>query len=120
MYERDLTLRRDDGQPKQLYTILPQKETSIRGFMGSQHGYDLGKKKEDVEISLNPDEIEGGLDSEAVKRKYEATLEPAATGVLAGLPKEDLSDMVKEHESKMAKKKQKKDDKGRDGKKFKF
>ncbi|KAG0296718.1 Splicing factor 3B subunit 2, partial [Dissophora globulifera] len=31
----------DDGAPKSLYTVIPQKQTSITGFMGSQHVYDL-------------------------------------------------------------------------------
>jgi hypothetical protein len=33
--------RTEEEEPKQLYTVLPQKETSITGFMGSQHVYDI-------------------------------------------------------------------------------
>ncbi|KAJ3169419.1 Splicing factor 3B subunit 2 [Irineochytrium annulatum] len=32
--------RRDEG-PKELYTVLPQRDNAVKGFMGSQHTYDV-------------------------------------------------------------------------------
>lgn len=33
---------RDDGGNRQLYSVLPEKQTGVRGFMGSERGYDVG------------------------------------------------------------------------------
>lgn len=32
---------RDEGGSRQLYSVLPEKQTSIRGLMGSERGYDI-------------------------------------------------------------------------------
>ncbi|KAJ3088733.1 hypothetical protein HK100_007952 [Physocladia obscura] len=135
--------RRDDGVPKELYKIIPQKETAIRGFMGSQHAYDLSaasfappppssgitstnasasKRKlppglisdRPVAMSLNPEDLEDGLAGDAVKRAYEEKMKVARKEA-AG---EDFSDLVAEHAGKMANKKRRKDadEKGRSGK----
>ncbi|KAJ3090670.1 Splicing factor 3B subunit 2 [Quaeritorhiza haematococci] len=123
--------RSGEDEPKQLYTVIPQKETAIRGFMGSQHVYDISaavgsstssttKKRKGpggagVEVALNPEDLEAGLDEETVKRKYEERLGETAAGG------EDFSDMVAEHASKQAKKRKMKEDKKDKGKKeFKF
>jgi splicing factor 3B subunit 2 len=44
------------SQPKSLYTILPEKQTSVSGFMGSSHLYDIK---------------EPSVEEELLKRKYE-------------------------------------------------
>lgn len=31
----------DDAGPKQLYQVVPEKQTSVRGLMGSERGYDV-------------------------------------------------------------------------------
>ncbi|KXS19584.1 DUF382-domain-containing protein [Gonapodya prolifera JEL478] len=58
-----------------------------------------------VELALNPEELEGGLDEETVRRRYEQRLteqKSSGSGVVgAG---EDFSDMVAEHANKQAKK----------------
>ncbi|KAJ3012417.1 UNVERIFIED_CONTAM: Splicing factor 3B subunit 2 [Siphonaria sp. JEL0065] len=141
--------RRDDG-PKELYKIIPQKDTSVRGFMGSQHTYDLSsagsqfapppptsgtsseinsrKRKaipglvtgdKPVAMSLNPEDLEDGLEGDAVKRAYEDKMK-AARKEAAG---EDFSDLVAEHANRQMAKKRKKDDgvkKGGKEEKFKF
>lgn len=60
-------------QPKQLYQILHSKDSKITGFMGSQHVYDIKSRKptEAVEVSLNPEEVEEGINSTLVQAKYE-------------------------------------------------
>jgi splicing factor 3B subunit 2 len=32
---------RDEGGNRQLYSVLPEKQTSVRGLMGSERGYDI-------------------------------------------------------------------------------
>ncbi|WWD19569.1 hypothetical protein CI109_104030 [Kwoniella shandongensis] len=75
--------------PKELYQVIPERETTARGFMGSSTAYDMtqmGKssgpavlgaddgarkrKAGDVEISIDEDE---DLTQEQLKAKYEAS-----------------------------------------------
>jgi splicing factor 3B subunit 2 len=32
---------RDEGGSRQLYSVLPEKQASVRGLMGSERGYDI-------------------------------------------------------------------------------
>ncbi|CAG8610724.1 9678_t:CDS:10 [Acaulospora morrowiae] len=107
----------DEDEPKQLYTVLPQKDAAISGFMGSQHVYDMtnastatgtikGVKRKavgtGVDVALDPSEMEV-LDEETLRAKFEEAQQ-------ANLPegaREDFSDMVAEHANKQAKKRQK-------------
>ncbi|KAF9405245.1 hypothetical protein BGZ94_003674, partial [Podila epigama] len=104
----------DDDEPKQLYTVLQQKQTSITGFMGSQHVYDLSsaassKKRKnmgEVDVELDPSELEN-MDAETLQEKYEQ-------GLQASMPeahREDLSDLVGEHLANQAKKRKQAQDK---------
>lgn len=36
------TVEAAGGAPKQLYHVVPEKQTAVRGLMGSERGYDLG------------------------------------------------------------------------------
>ncbi|KAI9599047.1 hypothetical protein BDF19DRAFT_381974 [Syncephalis fuscata] len=81
--------RRTDEGPRELYQVLKEKESTIKGFMGSQHVYDLAgsgkgnkvncrynKRKPTgpgVEVALDPSEVEG-LDEDAIKARYEAEM----------------------------------------------
>jgi hypothetical protein len=43
------------SEERELYTVIPQTQTQIKGFMGSQHGYalpanGLAKEKEEVKV----------------------------------------------------------------------
>ncbi|TPX47185.1 hypothetical protein SeMB42_g01453 [Synchytrium endobioticum] len=129
-----------DAQQKSLYTVIPERATSIVGFMGSDRLYDVSvaqtqaaaaaasampdtlskKRKNMVEVALNPEDMgDGALDPELLKKKYEETLEERAA---ANQP-EDFSDMVAEHAQKMSSKKRKADSgskKGPKEKDFKF
>ncbi|KAJ2551256.1 hypothetical protein EV175_003759 [Coemansia sp. RSA 1933] len=109
---------------KQLYTILPEKETAqLEGIMGSTFTYDMstaldpskrpaagqgasaGSKKSSskwdkqidrgVDIALDATELDG-LDEEALKARYEEAASEAHRGP-GGVVQEDLSDMVAEH-----------------------
>ncbi|KAI6043321.1 hypothetical protein EDC04DRAFT_2957623 [Pisolithus marmoratus] len=119
--------------PRSLYHVVPEKQTSVRGLMGSERGYDVAavtggqaaipvlgedrgtKRKNGVDVSLDASELEG-MSTEDLKRKYEHHARGSA-----GVPgsKEDFSDMVAKE---MAKKKQKMDreKETRKGEKFKF
>ncbi|RKP08384.1 hypothetical protein THASP1DRAFT_10235, partial [Thamnocephalis sphaerospora] len=116
--------RRSDDEPKQLYRVLQEQGTSVSGFMGSQHVYDLGNTKGSkrkpagpgVEVALDPSEMEN-LDEDAIKARYEAELGAKRNA------QEDFSDMVAEHATKQAKKRQKVSDaktKDKKHKDFKF
>ncbi|KAG6811553.1 hypothetical protein H0H92_006857 [Tricholoma furcatifolium] len=121
-----------EAGPRSLYQVVPEKQTSVRGLMGSERGYDVSavsgapipvlgdergmkRKANGIDVSIDAGELEG-LSEEELKRKYEAYARSSA-----GVPghKEDFSDMVAKE---MAKKKQKME-RERDtkkGKDFKF
>ncbi|KAI6115397.1 hypothetical protein EDD17DRAFT_1808424 [Pisolithus thermaeus] len=121
------------GGPRSLYHVVPEKQATVRGLMGSEMGYDVAavtggqaaipvlgedrgtKRKNGVEVSLDASELEG-MSTEDLKRKYEQHARGSA-----GVPgsKEDFSDMVAKE---MAKKKQKMDreKETKKGEKFKF
>ncbi|KAJ3052802.1 hypothetical protein HK097_005640 [Rhizophlyctis rosea] len=115
--------RRSPSPPRNLYTILPERQTSVQGFMGSTHTYDLSssdsssrkRKADQVDVALNPEDMEEGIDADVLKRKYEAQME----GRRAEGRGEDLSDMVAEHVRK-GEKKRKEGKKDKKGKEFKF
>jgi len=115
--------------PNLPYQVLPERRIEKIGasMMGSTHTYDLGKVKAgskisrdtEVQMALNPEEIEM-MDSETMAMKAEAVLrEQQAT-----LAKEDLSDMVAEHQAKQKNKRKaqesKQDPKAKKYKEFKF
>ncbi|EPQ57816.1 DUF382-domain-containing protein [Gloeophyllum trabeum ATCC 11539] len=123
-----------DSGPKSLYQVVPEKQTAVRGLMGSERGYDISavagaganvpvlgeergtkRKANGVDISLDASELEG-LSEDELRRRYEAQSRGNA-----GVPgsKEDFSDMVAKE---MAKKKQKmdRDRERKGGKEFKF
>ncbi|CAG8758504.1 12596_t:CDS:10, partial [Dentiscutata erythropus] len=106
----------DEDEPKPLYTVLPQKDTNIAGFMGSQHAYDLsaaattggvkGAKRKvvgaGIDVALDPSEM-ANLDEETLR----AIFEEAQQANKPEGSREDFSDLVAEHASKQAKKRQK-------------
>ncbi|EIN06987.1 DUF382-domain-containing protein [Punctularia strigosozonata HHB-11173 SS5] len=99
----------NDG-PRSLYQVVPEKQTSVRGLMGSERGYDVsgvsgaananipvlgderGKKRKanGVDVSIDASELEG-MSEEDLRRKYDAHSRGNA-----GVPgsKEDFSDLV--------------------------
>lgn len=119
---------------RSLYQVLPEKQTNVRGLMGSERGYDVSaataaaipvlgeergtkRKAGGVDVSLSADELEG-LSEEELRRRFDASSRGNA-----GVPgtKEDFSDMVARE---MSKKKQKMDREkeggGKKGREFKF
>jgi len=132
---------RDEGGNRQLYSVLPEKQTGVRGFMGSERGYDVGgvagasvpvlgeergnkRKAGGVEVSLDVSELEG-LSEEELRKRYDAQERGSAGVPGQGPGREDFSDMVAKE---MAKKRQKMEaDRDRDrgkrdkgGRDFKF
>ncbi|XP_056020505.1 splicing factor 3B subunit 2-like [Ostrea edulis] len=111
------------GETPALYTILPEKKSSVGGaMMGSAHVYDTtaviaGKKDkpgtEGIEVALNPEELD--LDTAAMQAKYDQTMREQQSQ----LEKEDLSDMVAEHAAKQKKRKKQQQDSGKAAKKYK-
>lgn len=122
-----------EGGPRSLYQVVPEKQTSVRGLMGSERGYDVSqvtnpqnlpvlgeergtkRKANGVDISIDAGEMEGMTEDE-LRRRYDQHSRGSA-GVAGS--KEDFSDMVAKE---MAKKKQKMDRErdSKKGKEFKF
>ncbi|KAI0270266.1 DUF382-domain-containing protein [Russula aff. rugulosa BPL654] len=132
---------RDEGGNRQLYSVLPEKQTGVRGLMGSERGYDVGgvvgasvpvlgeergnkRKAGGVDVSLDVSELEG-LSEEELRKRYDARERGSAGVPGQGPGREDFSDMVAKE---MAKKRQKMEaDRDRDrgkrdkgGRDFKF
>lgn len=126
----------EDEQPKQLYQVLPEVQKNITGFMGSQHGYDMSmlekketttttttvrsskrKMGENVDVAIDPSELESGLDESTLRAKYDAQMR---SKLPAGVGNEDLSDMYAEHASRQAKKLKTQQENKKESKKDKF
>ncbi|KAH6902750.1 spliceosome associated protein [Coprinopsis sp. MPI-PUGE-AT-0042] len=126
--------------PRSLYQVVPERQTSVRGLMGSERGYDVSavsaangaipvlgdergsssKRKNGVDVALDASELEG-MSEEELRKKYESANRGSA-GVPGGRGGEDFSDMVAKE---MAKKKAKMErdrerDRDKKGKDFKF
>ena len=89
---KDVELRKnaraqsEDTGPRSLYQVLPEKQTSVRGLMGSERGYDVSgvsgapipvlgdergtKRKNGVDVSIDASELEG-LSEDELRRKYD-------------------------------------------------
>lgn len=131
--QRTVAEAMESSGPRSLYQVVPEKQTSVRGLMGSERGYDVSavagapipvlgnergtkRKAGGVDVSLDMDA--GDLNEEDLRRKYDAHSRGNA-GVPGAGGREDFSDMVAKE---MAKKKQKmdKDREGKKGREFKF
>ncbi|KAI0683347.1 DUF382-domain-containing protein [Cytidiella melzeri] len=125
-----------DSGPRSLYQVVPEKQTSVRGLMGSERGYDVSavanvgasipvlgdergtkRKANGVDISIDASELEG-MSEDELRRRYDQSSRGSA-GVPGANGREDFSDMIAKE---MHKKKQKMD-RERDNRKekdFKF
>lgn len=123
-----------ESGPRSLYQVVPERQTSVRGLMGSERGYDVNavssapipvlgdergtkRKANGVDVSIDGGELEG-LSEEGLRRKYDA--HSRGNAGVPGAGREDFSDMVAQE---MAKKRQKmeRDREGKRGaKEYKF
>ncbi|KAG0145128.1 hypothetical protein CROQUDRAFT_659070 [Cronartium quercuum f. sp. fusiforme G11] len=132
-----------DSGPKSLYQVIPEKETKITGFMGSERVYDVrgisqqghnvamlgqedrGNKRKPagVDVALDPSELEG-LSEEQLRQRYEENRQRVAGGIgnqQGG--REDLSDVVAQESAKRNRREIGKgggNNNGRDKEKFRF
>ncbi|KAJ7050504.1 hypothetical protein C8F01DRAFT_1178597 [Mycena amicta] len=106
-----------DG-PRSLYQVVPEKQTNVRGLMGSERGYDVSavagglpvlgeersskRKANGVDVSIDAADLEG-MSEEELRRKYDAHSRGSA-----GVPgsKEDFSEFVAKEMSSRGKKQQ--------------
>jgi len=130
----------EDDSGKSLFQILPQQAASIGGgMMGSAMRYiipasdaaagvkkkkgnvDLMKsqKTDNVEVTLNPNEVENldELNEDILKKKYEAKMSEKSLVVDS---REDVSDLIAEHNKKKRKKEKDDDKKKKKYKDYKF
>lgn len=110
-----------DSGPKALYQVIPEKDTKITGFMGSERAYDvrgisqhgqnvamLGqedrgtkRKANGVEVALDPSELEG-LSEDQLRQRYEESKQRANGSGIGNQQggREDLSDLVAQESAK--------------------
>ncbi|PWN53293.1 DUF382-domain-containing protein [Violaceomyces palustris] len=105
--------QQDDGRPKQLYQVIPETGTSVRGFMGSEKAYALqslggangqnpqvlgaeerGTKRKHqqggVDVALDPSELE--LSQEELQERFEkARRADVASKQPGGADREEVS-----------------------------
>ncbi|KAF5344154.1 hypothetical protein D9758_008882 [Tetrapyrgos nigripes] len=120
-----------DTGPRSLYQVVPEKQTSVRGLMGSERGYDVGavagapipvlgdergtKRKNGVDVSIDAGDLEN-MSEDELRRRYEASSKGSA-GV-PGANGEDFSDMVAKEMAN--RKKQRMEREGKKTKEYKF
>ncbi|KAL1761329.1 hypothetical protein FB107DRAFT_255170 [Schizophyllum commune] len=138
-----LELRKNTGRPavadavetgpRSLYQVVPEKQTNVRGLMGSERGYDVSavagaaipvlgdergqKRKNGVDVSIDAEQLEG-MSTEDLQRKYNEHSRGGVHVPGAGRS-EDFSDMVAK-ESAKRKQKAETDRDRKKGKEFKF
>ncbi|KAL1947818.1 hypothetical protein VTO73DRAFT_13542 [Trametes versicolor] len=123
-----------DSGPRSLYQVVPEKQTSVRGLMGSERGYDVSavagngaipvlgdergtkRRHNGVDVSIDAAELDG-MSTEDLRRKYDQHARGNA-GV-PGQRTEDFSDMIGKEMSKR-KQKAETDRERRKEKDFKF
>eukprot|EP01006_Ploeotia_vitrea_P048254 TRINITY_DN67211_c7_g2_i1.p2 TRINITY_DN67211_c7_g2~~TRINITY_DN67211_c7_g2_i1.p2 ORF type:complete len:348 (+),score=64.17 TRINITY_DN67211_c7_g2_i1:149-1045(+) len=112
---------RDDG-PKQLFHVLDQQKTSTttRQLVGSEYTYQMpgqGKPQENVEVSLNPGEVEDYQNPELAQEKFDRVREEEAERMR--LEKGDYNEFM-EGEKRKRKRPESKDKTSKPYKQFKF
>ncbi|KAK7470569.1 hypothetical protein VKT23_001993 [Stygiomarasmius scandens] len=116
--------------PRSLYQVVPEKQTSVRGLMGSERGYDVSavagapipvlgdergtKRKNGVDVSIDAGDLEN-MSEDELRKKYDAHSKGSA-GVAGA--NEDFSDMVAKEMA--TRKKQRMERDGKKTKEFKF
>jgi len=126
----------EDDSNKQLFRVLEEKSVTVGGSLfGSSHKYVVPSEKREmknaanrvdlmknfagdkVEVNLNPSDLEDMENMEGIlKKKYDEALDAKKE------VREDVSDVIAEHQKKKRKKEQSKDSKsgGKKYKDFKF
>jgi len=103
--------------PRDLYKVVEQKETDIGGgLFGSNKKYVVpGMGQNEIQVALNPDQLEEQLgDEDVLKEKYELEMEAQRND------REDVSDIMADEARKRKRKLDKQKDKSKKYKDFKF
>ncbi|KAK3392619.1 hypothetical protein B0T20DRAFT_383597 [Sordaria brevicollis] len=120
----------ESSAPRSAYQVIPERQTRVEGFFGSDKTYDLAsgrpghghgpgpavpvlgrdeeesrkrKKPGDVEVALDPDMLaaQAGLSKEELRKRYEAGRKEEGPGAQwASSYDEDLSDMIAQESRK--------------------
>lgn len=124
----------DSTHPRQAYTVIQEKQARAEGFFGSDRVYDLKnagdmrvlgqdddntrkrKKPGDVDVSFDPDALEGGISKDEMRRKFEESRREEGVGA-NWRREEGLDEMI----AKESRKRQKRDEEKREErKKYRF
>jgi splicing factor 3B subunit 2 len=134
----------DDGRPRSLYQVLDERQTSVRGMMGSDRAYDVsnvvtgipvlgedgrplgegmgaGKKRkapsgQGVDVSIDADALEG-MSEEELRRRYDK--ERKGNAGVPGGHGEDMSDIIAKETAARAKRQKLEKDRKKE-KEYKF
>lgn len=121
----------ESAAPRSAYQVIPERQTRVEGFFGSDKTYDLAsgrpgggpgpavpvlgrddddsrkrKKPGDVEVALDPDMLaaQAGLSKEELRKRYEAGRKEEGPGAQwSSNYDEDLSDMIAQESRKRQK-----------------
>jgi len=131
--------------PRELYQVVPEKQTTSRGFMGSSTMYDVGavsaaaaagprvlgkedrgtkRKANAADISIDPDQLEG-LSQEELQARYDASRAggPRVHVPGADVDRREFDDVIAQETAKRTKGSDRDRDRGgrsREKEKFKF
>ncbi|KAH7107652.1 DUF382-domain-containing protein [Auriculariales sp. MPI-PUGE-AT-0066] len=121
----------ESSGPRSLYQVVPERQTSVRGLMGSERGYDVAavaapsvpvlgeergtkRKANGVDISIDESQL-GKLSEDDLRKRYDTGTRGNA-GVTGNSNREEWDSVAKE----VARKKQRVDGKKSKEKEFKF
>ncbi|KIJ34644.1 hypothetical protein M422DRAFT_181765 [Sphaerobolus stellatus SS14] len=126
-----------ESGPRSLYQVVPERQTSVRGLMGSERGYDISavasgqqvpvlgeergskRKTNGVDLSIDASELEN-MSDEQLRRHYEAATRGSA-GVPGANGAEDFTELIaKEMAGRQKRQKAMDNKRGGSSKEFKF
>lgn len=132
----DMDLRKDrrgteteeSSAPRSAYTVLPERQVRAEGFFGSDRAYDLPvskppvlgagqderkrKKPGDVDVALDPESLQGGINKDDVRRKFEEGRREEGVGA-KWAHDDDLSEMIAQESRKRQKTEKERNEKKR-------
>ncbi|KAJ9107873.1 hypothetical protein QFC19_002779 [Naganishia cerealis] len=127
--------------PRDLYQVIPERQVSSSGFMGSSTAYDISsinapsqgarvlgqddrgtKRKADAAVSIDPEALEG-MSQEQLQAQYDASRAPTSKVYVPGADanRSEFDDVIAKESAKRTKTREKERERGgRDKEKFKF
>ncbi|KAJ7801918.1 hypothetical protein B0H14DRAFT_2894345 [Mycena olivaceomarginata] len=112
-----------DSGPRSLYQVVPERQTAVRGLMGSERGYDVSAVASHANLPVLGDERSTKRKANGVDVSIDAAeLDGMSEEELRRVPgsREDFSDFVAKEVASRSKKQKEKERDSKKGKEFKF